>query len=316
MPDSLSTPRCAIGIDIGGSKIAGGLIASDGRILRQQITPTHPERGAEPLFQDTFRLADEMMRAARAAGLRPVGIGIGICELVGLAGDIISAQTIPWRGLPIRERLAPLGPAVIEADGRAAAWCEARLGAGRDFPTFLYVTIGTGISCALVIDGVPYRGASGATGTMATSPLPVWCSECGAISRTVLEEVASGPGLVSRYNRLRGAAVERAEEVLLAASAGDAAAQGVIQAAGEALGGMIALLVNTLDPHAVVIGGGLGSAGGSYGDILEASTRRHIWSDTQRDLPMVKAAYAENAGLIGAALVALDSADSAVRKPM
>lgn len=311
MPDSPSTVRCAVGIDIGGSKIAGGLIEANGRVLRKEIIPTQPERGAEALFQETFKLAEAMMKAGLALGLQPVGIGIGICELVGLEGDIISAQTVPWRGLAIRERFAPIAPAVIEADCRAAALCEARLGAGRGFPTFLYVTIGTGISCALVIDGVPYRGARGATGTMATSPLPVWCSECGEISSPVLEEVASGPGLVSHYNRQRGAAVARAEEILLAASTGDAAAQGVIQAAGEALGGMIALLVNTLDPHAVVIGGGLGSAAGAYGEILEASARRHIWSETQRDLPIVKAAYAESAGLIGAALVAMDAVSGA-----
>ena len=251
-------------------------------------------------------LAGDLQREADALAVRPAAIALGVCELVDLAGNVISDQTIKWRGVPIRERFGGRLPVFVEADCRAAALCEARLGAGRNFGSFLYVTIGTGISCTLVIDGRPYRGARGATGTMATSPLPVWCSECEGISRTALEKLAGGPGLVTRFNQLTGANVQGADDVLAAASKGEPSARRIIADAGESLGGMLGALVNVLDPHAIIIGGGLGSAPGLYGNIIEAATRATIWSDTQRDLPIVRASFGADAGLVGAGLVALD----------
>ena len=82
--------------------------------------------------------------------------------------NVASAQTIPWRGVQVQERFADLAPAVVEADSRAAAFCEAKFGAGRNLRIFLYVTIGTGIGSSLVLDGVPYAGAHGSSGTLAS----------------------------------------------------------------------------------------------------------------------------------------------------
>jgi len=305
-----STQSVAIAFDLGGTKLAAGLVRADGTILARRTQATNASRGGEAVLQDCLVLAAELRGEALALGVQPGAIGIGICELVDLTGNIISDHTIKWRGLPVRERFGADLPLVIEADCRAAALCEARLGAGRSLPTFLYVTVGTGISCALVIEGRPYRGARGATGTMATNPLPVLCSECGAMSRTSLETLAGGPGLVAGFNELSASTATSAQDVLKRADAGDTVARRVVATSAESLGGMIGALVNVLDPHGVVVGGGLGSARGVYWDAIVRATRANIWSDMQRNLPVTRAGFGTDAGLVGAGLVAL-TAESA-----
>jgi glucokinase len=296
---------CAIGLDVGGTKIAAGLVTPDGQVITRRVIPTLPQRGGEAVLEDALSLAASLRDEAKAAGRSLVAIGIGVCELVDLLGNITSAQTIPWRGAPVQKRFAALAPTIVEADARAAAFCEARFGAGRNYRIFLYVTVGTGIGSSLVLDGVPYAGARGSSGTLASSPLTTRCTECGAVSGPVLEQIASGPGLVIHYNQFTTKTVHRAEEVLAAAAAGDRDAAQVVRTAGEALGATVGLMVNMLDPESIVVGGGLGMAGGLYWENFVASTRRHIWSDTHRDLPIVTAAYSSDAGFVGAAALAL-----------
>lgn len=301
---NMKTSVCAIGLDVGGTKVAAGIVTPDGEVIAKRVIPTLPKRGGEAVLTDALALAESLRTEAMSLGHKVSAIGVGVGELVDLEGNVVSEQTILWRGLPVRERFAALAPAVIAADSRAAAFCEAKFGAGRNRRIFLYLTLGTGIGSCLVLDGVPYTGARGATGTLASSPLTQRCTECGSVLRPVLEEIASGPGLVARYNRLAGASVAKAEEVLAAAAAGDSRAVQVVESAAEALGATAALMVNVLDPEAIVIGGGLGMAGGLHWEIFLASTRRHIWSDIHRDLPIVTAAYGGDAGLVGAAALA------------
>ncbi len=304
----------AIGLDIGGTKIAGAVVTHGGAAVVHETIGTQPERGGEAVADDSFQLAQRLMLRATRQGVRPVAIGIGICELVDLDGNIVSGQTIAWRGRPIRERFDKLAPTVIEADSRAAALAESRFGAGKDCPNFLYVTIGTGIGFSLVVDGKPYTGARGSAGTMASSPLSALCGECGKMTQSVLEDVASGSAVAKRYAQLAGApgtggqseASFSAQDVLAAANQGDQIAREVLQTAGSCVGSMVSLLVNVLDPHAVVIGGGLGTATGLYWDTLESTARRQIWSDTHRELPIVRGTMGGLAGAIGAATVALE----------
>jgi glucokinase len=198
------------------------------------------------------------------------------------------------------QELSAIAPAVIEADVRAAALAEALYGAGRPFRSFLYVTIGTGVSSCLMLEGSPYLGARGLTGTLGSSPLRVWCGHCGQPHERTLEETASGPALVARYNAL-GHSAASGQEVFAALAAGDAAALRVVQTAAETLGGQIGLAVNVLDPEAVVLGGGLGVSEGGFWERMAEATRRHIYSPLNRDLPILRAAAGNHAGWIGAA---------------
>jgi glucokinase len=202
-----------------------------------------------------------------------------------------------------------MAPTVMEADVRAAARAEALFGAGRRASAFLYVSIGTGISSCLVIDGLPFVGSRGASGTMASGPWPGFHETRIDALPLTLEQIAAGPALVARFNQLHGEA-RSGQDVLVAAEAGNAVATRIVQSAAETLGGSIGSLINVLDPELVVLGGGLGLSEGLYRNALIDSARRHIWWEGHRDLPIVSAATGPDAGVIGAAATAWKQFDT------
>lgn len=260
----------ALGVDIGGTKIAVGAVDARGRLDRL----THLATANTSL--------DELAHAVAHTGdgLGAHGVGVGICEVVDAEGRIRSHTSIDWT----EEELAgALGSIVLDADVRAGALAEARLGAGRDFESFVYVTVGTGISHALVVDGEPHRGAHGCAQLIGSAPLTLTCPHCGERISLSAEDVASG------------AAVARGTPLVEAA---------------EMLGSFIALLVNVLDPAAVVVGGGLGTAGGDYWTALERSVRAHVWAEHVRNVPVLQAGLGADSGVIGAGLVALHAAET------
>jgi len=259
----------AVGIDIGGTKVAVGVVAADGRLLRSIRLPTD---GAT--VQGIATAVAEV-----AGGIDAAGVGVGVCELVDPDGRIRSHESVAWTETDLE---AALGPVALEADVYAAALAEARFGAGRTFSSFVYVTVGTGISHCLVVDGEPYRGAHGCAQLIGSAALCFVCPHCGRSARLVLEDVASGAALART-----GVAAEESAEVL---------------------GSYIALLVNVLDPEAVVVGGGLGAAGGDYWQALVRGVRGHVWAEHVRDLPLAEAGLGADSGVIGAGLVGLRAA--------
>jgi glucokinase len=298
--DKAST--CAIGLDVGGTKIAAGIVLHDsGEVLFRQQIPTRAERGGSAVLDDALRLATGLLDEARHSDLSVAGIGVAVCELVDVAGNVTSSHTIGWQGMPVGRRFSRLAPTVIESDARAPALAEALYGAGRGRRLFVYVTVGTGISYSLVQDGLPYAGAHGNALVLASMPLTTTCTQCGARLHPVLEEFAAGPALVERYNEQADATVTGGEAVLAAAQRGNPIARDIVTTAGEALGVTVGFLVNVLDPQAVIVGGGLGLAGGLYWQSFLESTRTHIYADVTRNLPIQRAELGVDAGLIGAA---------------
>ena len=292
----------AVGLDAGGTKIAGGVVTfPSGKVVVRRVIPTAAERGGEIVLKDCIALAGDLIQEASRLDLKVRGVGVGVPELVDLEGNITSGQAIQWRGMPIQESFSKLAPAVVESDVRAAALAESLHGAGKPFRLFIYVTVGTGISYCLVQAGRPYAGSRGNAITFASSPLTTTCTGCGTVLKPVLEEFASGPALVARYNQLSQEKAALAQDVVAAVDAGDSAAVQVVTTAGEALGVSVAFLINTLDPEAVIVGGGLGLADGLYWSSFVSSARDHIWSDDFRDVPVLTAALGTDAGLIGAA---------------
>jgi glucokinase len=294
-----------LGLDVGGTKVAGGIVSFPGATLRwRQSQPTRPERGGEAVLDDVVALAASLIGQAEVGGAHVDGIGLGVCELVDLAGNITSGQTLRWQGSVVQKRLESLRHTLVEADVRAAALAEAAFGAGKPFDIFLYITVGSGISHALVQAGRPYAGAHGNALLSASGSLALDCPQCHAHTEQVVEEIASGPGMVALYNRLTSRHVTRAEEIVAAAADNDSHALHVLSAGGKALGNVAAFLVNVLDPEAIIIGGGLGLSGGLYGQNLESSTRKYIWHEGARNLPILRASLGVDAGIIGAAAAA------------
>jgi glucokinase len=291
-----------IGLDIGGTKTAGGLVLfPGGHVESRRVIATRPRRDGYDVLQDTLNLAADLIRDAGSRGYAVDGIGAGVAELVDADGEITSAACIPWRGIPLRQRLAHLAPAVVDADVRVAALGEALYGAGRQYDCFVFLTVGTGISHTLVQGRRPYAGAHGNALVLASGATSHTCPHCGQRTAMVLEEYASGPAIARRYAEKTGRDGVAGEDVTRGASSGDSDAIEIVSSAGTALGAAVGFLVNVLDPGAIVVGGGLGLSGGRYWQALVESTRAHIWADGSRDVPIVTAALGADAGVIGAA---------------
>lgn len=296
-PDGFGAGRHAIGIDVGGTKTAGALVNLDtGAIAARRQVPTDCRRGGEPILADVAQMARDLIADGARAGVVPVALGVGVAELVDRRGQVFSDYRIRWKGLDVQGRLSAVLPAVVSSDVRAAALAEARYGAGRGFGDFYFVTIGTGVSGVLVQGGVPYEGSRGAALVIANGPTRHHCPECGHVTTRIVEDIASGPGLVAAYGLgLTG------EDVLTAAHAGDPQAVRVVDHATHELGRVLSLLVNSLDPAAVIVGGGLGSAPGLYFDLLAQNINAGLWDGDQHVLPILQATFGPDAGIIGAA---------------
>jgi glucokinase len=263
-------PAAAVGIDVGGTKVAAGVVdTSSGDVLERRRIATHPERGGAAVLADCAALAAEL-----GGGRLPVGIAL--CELVDLDGRPASGDTVDWRGLDIEAGVgAP--SVVLEADVRAAALAEARFGAGVGISSFVFVVIGTGASACLVLDGRPYAGAHGEALVLGAPPV---------------ELRASGPALA------RVAGLERAEDVLA-----DPAHGATLDDATAALGSVLAVLANALDPVLVVVGGGLGTAP-AFRERVERALQERVAYPREPPLPLVASSLGADGGVVGAALVA------------
>lgn len=252
----------ALGVDVGATKIAAARVdVTRGAVLAALRRPTAPARGPEAVLADCRALVEEL-------GGGPVGLAV--CELVSPDGRVRTADTVDWRDADLFATFA-----AVESDVRAAAIAEARFGAGREEPDFLYVSVGSGISHCLMVDGRPRLGVRGcAIGTGA--PL--------------VERWSSGLALA----RLSGHAT--GEEALA-----DPAAADVVQDGARRLGNALAVLVNALDPGAVIVGGGLGLHDG-YRARVEEAMRPAIYDLEARGLPLLPAALGGHSAVIGAAL--------------
>jgi glucokinase len=294
--------RLGLGIDAGGTKIAAGIVdLGTGEILHREAISTGAERDGLAVLDDTIALAEGLSASAESA---IESIGIGVPEIVDPTGSIRTGAVIDWLGLPYRERLGAIAPTTVEADVRAAALAEARFGAGIGRSSFVYVTIGTGISSTIVLDGRPLPGARGGALVMASSPLDVTCARCGERSTVILEAFAGGPAIARRYGEATGRNVPGAIDVVALAEQGDERANEILASSGREIGVSIAFLINVIDPESVVIGGGLGSAGGVFREALIESTRQHIWNPEAQSLPIDRARFGPESGIIGAALAA------------
>ena len=133
--DSRST-ACAIGIDVGGTKCAAGIVVfPEGRVVARRWQPTQPERGGAAVLSDVVQLTRSLQNEAAKLEINPTVLGVGLAELVGVNGEVLSAATIRWKGMAVRDELqTETGmPVTSEADVRAAARGEAQLGAVATF---------------------------------------------------------------------------------------------------------------------------------------------------------------------------------------
>ena len=231
----MSTP-VTIGLDIGGTKVAGGLVDAAGAVVVRVERPSLVDGRRDPASAVTLAVARELMARAAALGLRVDGIGAGFPEYVDPDGRLTSHEVLAWTDQPAGP-LGALAPATVESDVRCGALAEATRGAGRGSREVAYVSAGTGLS-----------------------------------------------------------------------HAGEATAVALLERTGGALGAGLAILARLLDPDVIVLGGGLGAAGGPWRAALDAAYVARTASRPDAP-PIVVAALGADAGIIGAAIMHRRAAD-------
>ncbi len=288
--------RTAIGVDVGGTKIETALVdLADGRILERAVETTPISGGRAGVVAS---ILDSVGRMRSRDDAQPLGVGIGLPELVGNDGRVSSAWNLDWSGFDAARDLGALGRVKLESDVRAAALGEIRFGQGRNQPSMAYVTVGSGLSFAFAIDGRIHRGAAGFAIHFGSGDLMPVCGACGAQTPFHLEGIASGRGLARTYAARTGRTGVDAHAIV----AGEAGREGetLLDQATTALASYLGQIANMLDPHVMVVGGGLGTAPRFFG-LLRDKFPTYVWAKTRKDLPLVPSALGVDTGAVGAA---------------
>jgi glucokinase len=324
-----------IGVDLGGTKTAAGVVAPSGEVLMSGTIPTLKRAGGEAILDATAALISGLVARAADAGISFSGVGIGSAGVIdAVAGSVVSATDAihGWAGTALVAGLSArlsLPASAVRAvnDVHAHALGEAWLGAAAGSSSSLMVAFGTGVGGSFVLNGAPvlgHRFVGGHVGHFASPyascdgvPLPCVCGGSGHV-----EAIASGPAVYESYLRFGGSALEaldtRGVFALVDPEAHDgldgeadarfgssrAAALRAIEvgaaAAGQAVGG----LINILDPETVVISGGLADAGELWWKPMEFALRQELLAPLA-SVPVVRARLGNTAAIVGAAKLVL-----------
>lgn len=315
----MTAPGVIVAMDVGGTRIKCALVDPSLRVLHTERHPTRAERGPEAVVLSILEILDGLVGKAGAERWRPEAAGVVVPGVVDeAAGVAVWSSNVGLRDVPLRDRVAAhLGlPVALGHDVRAGGLAEARLGGGRDGPDgaegresqrgrhVLFVAIGTGIAAASVVEGRTYAGAHGAAGELGHVVVRPGGPRCGCGGQGCLESIASASALARRYAELAGTPLTAAEVVALA-TAGDPVAGQAWQEAIDALADGLLIAQSLFDPDTVILGGGLAGAGEALlGPLRTALRARLIF---QREPRLVRATLGDEAGCLGAALLALDT---------
>ncbi|HWE80711.1 MAG TPA: ROK family protein [Gaiellaceae bacterium] len=302
--------RPVLALDIGGTKLAAGVVGPDGAVRSFLVAPSNSEEGAEPTLERLFTLGRDAVAASGVAWdeISDVGIGCG-GPLDAERGVLIAPPHLRgWRDVHVSElaERAYGRTATLENDATAAAAGEHRWGAGRGTLNMVYLTVSTGVGGGAVIDGRLYRGAGGNGGELGHVTVD-WhgrpCRSCGRAG--CLEAYVSGTSIVERA-REAGLRYDTAEEVAAAARDGDPGAARVWDETIEALACGVTSIVNLFEPELVVIGGGVSRSGERLFGPLRAAVRDGAMSPAG-EARIVPAALGERVGVAGAAAIVYEA---------
>jgi glucokinase len=313
--------RYVLGLDVGGTKLAAGVVDPDGRVLSWLTEPTRLADGARGVID---RHVEQGREAVEAAGvgwdeIAAVGIGAG-GPLDTERGILESPLNLPgWIDVPIVAIVeSALGrPAVVENDATAAALAEYRYGAGRSRGSrhLVYLTISTGIGGGLVLDGRLYRGAAGNAGELGHLTIDWHGRPCTCGRRGCLEAYASGTNIAVRAREalesgepssLRSLPAITARDVAVAAAAGDAVATRVWDETTDILGSAVATILDVFNPDVIVLGGGVTRSGDQLLGPVREVAFRDAMAPAAESAAIVVSELGDQLGVIAAAAIAFE----------
>ncbi|MGQ0792906.1 MAG: ROK family protein [Deltaproteobacteria bacterium] len=313
--------KLAIGIDVGGTNLRGGLISQSGEMLKRLSLPSEAGAGIEAVIGNL----KSVISALKSGGVDIVGAGLGVPGIIDTqsgiltqAPNISSVKNYPLRAALERE-LGGEFPIFIENDATAAALGEWKFGAGAGFSSLIVITLGTGVGGGMVLGGRVWRGRDGMAGEIGHTTIHRYGARCNCGNFGCLESYASANAVrrmageiienhslnTSLREYLAGAPAERIPEIVAqAARLGDNSALWIWQEVGEALGIALANIANLLNIEAAIIGGGLSNASELFIDYARAVVKRRGLSAPVARLAILKSELGDDAGIIGAGALA------------
>jgi glucokinase len=310
--------RVVVGVDIGGTKVAAGLVNEEGKILVRNRTPMLTMGAASNglvAVSTAIRglFTDESAQDQISA--------IGICApgpLNPTTGVIINPPNLPiWHNYPLADEMRRLYnvPVRVDNDANAAALAEMKWGAGRGYKSFFYATVGTGIGTGIILDGRIFHGKTGAAGEGGHMGIDSNGPVCNCGKRGCVEALASGPAIARRARQklaqnpnsvlweMAGGDISsvNSEMVGKGYALGDPVAKAVMGETLDLLAYWLGNIIDLLDPDAIVIGGGVSSLLAPFLDEIRERWRGVCVNPSALDIPLVLAHYGEDAGIAGAA---------------
>ena len=308
-----------LGVDIGGTKIAIGVVDSQGKILAQSRAPMVANGTAEAGFDAVDHAIRSMMETDAARDIQ----GIGICApgpLDPKTGVVLNPPNVPcWRNFPLAERVSAKYrvPVKVDNDANAAALAETRWGAARGYKYVFYATIGTGIGTGIVFDGSIYHGSTGSAGEGGHVSIDYQGPVCGCGKHGCIEILAAGPAIVRRARAKlasdpsrRSAILDLAkgdlaavtsEKVAQAYIAGDATAREVLTETADLLTAWLGNIVDLFDPDVIVVGGGVAAMLRPFFDDIKQHLPKWCVNPRANEIPLLMAHYGADAGIAGGA---------------
>ncbi len=307
-----------IGVDVGGTKVAAGLVDAAGNVQSMTRTPMCATGTAEEGLAAVRRAVDTLLRDANAADVK----GIGICSpgpLDPFTGVVINPPNLPcWHGFPLAESVRKIYsvPVKVDNDANAAALAEAQWGAGIGYRNVFYATIGTGIGTGILFDKRIFHGRTGAAAEGGHNSIDYRGPRCGCGKPGCIEVLAAGPAIALRARQaLANSALKSmildlangdiqkvtAETVGEAYRAGDALAASVLRETLHLLAVWFGNIVDLLEPDVMIIGGGVSMMLWPMFPELIAEIPNYCVNPRASEIPLVHARYGQDAGVAGAA---------------
>lgn len=324
-----SDTRLVIGVDVGGTKVAAGVVDEHGKILSQVRRPMVADKdgpaGLKAVVSAIEAASGESASAPRSEA--PIQ-GIGICSpgpLDPKTGVVINPPNVQcWRNFPLADEVAKIYgvPVKVDNDANAAALAETRWGAGRGYSNVFYATIGTGIGTGIVFDGRIYHGRTGAAGEGGHISIDYRGLRCGCGKPGCIEALAAGPAIAKRARaklhdqqhrstillQLARGDVEAvsSEMVGQAYAQGDPVAREVLDETVELLSLWLSNIIDLLDPEVLIIGGGVAAMLSPFFEELKNRLPRYCVNSRCREIPLLKAHYGADSGIAGGAALCSD----------
>jgi glucokinase len=312
--------RLIIGVDIGGTKIAGGLVGDCGEIKSQLRTPMISDKGTAAGLGAVSSAIDAVFgHASERSQVR----GIGICSpgpLDPKTGVVVNPPNLPcWRNFPLAAEIAKMFgvPVKIDNDANGAALAEVRWGAGLGYCNVFYATIGTGIGTGIVFGGKIYHGRTGAAGEGGHMSIDYRGPRCGCGKPGCIEALASGPAIAKRAQAMLATNPRRVSKILDLASgsivdvtsemvgqafiAGDPVAKEVLLETVELLSVWLGNVVDMLDPDVLIIGGGVAAMLCPLFEEIRDRLPKYCINSRCQEIPILRARYGADAGIAGGA---------------